>query len=77
VSKASLEWFRQGKTVQETNELVKASMELSKLGNIDSAEATEYLTSTLNGFKLEAKDAESVVSRLVSLDNAYATSVSM
>lgn len=76
VTRASTEWFRQGKTVQETSELVRASLMMTKLGNMDSAQATEYLTSTLNGFKLEAKDAEDVISKLVALDNAYATSVS-
>ena len=48
---------------------------MSKLGNVEAAQATEYLTSVLNGFKLEAEDAMSVVDRLVNLDNQYATSV--
>lgn len=49
-------------------------MMLSKLGNMSSAEATEKLTSTLNGYKLEAKDAADVVSKLVAVDNIAATS---
>lgn len=75
VAKSSLEWFRQGKTIQEANELVKASLMISKLGNMESAQATEYLTSILNGFKLEAKDTAMVIDHLVALDNSYATSV--
>ncbi len=74
VSKGSLEWFRQGKTIEETSKLMQSTMMMSKLGNMESAQATEYLTSILNGFKLKAEDAEDVVSRLVALDNAFATS---
>ena len=74
VAQASTEWFRQGKTVEETEKLLRSTLMLSKLGNLDSAQATEYLTSTLNGFKLEAEDAITVVDKLISLDNAYATS---
>lgn len=49
-------------------------MMLSKLGALESAQATEYLTAILNGFKLEAEDAASVVDRLISIDNIAATS---
>lgn len=71
---SSTEWFRQGKTIAETEELVKASMIGSKLGAVESAQMTEYLTSSLNGYKLEAKDAISVVDKLVSVDIKAATS---
>lgn len=76
VTKGSLEWFRQGKTIEETTELMRASLIQSKLGNVEAAQSTEYLTSVLNGFKLEAEDAIRVVDMLVNLDNRYATSVS-
>jgi len=75
VAKGNLEWFRQGKSVAEANELVKSSLTMSKLGNMESAQATEYLTSILNGFKLEAKDSIGVIDKLTQLDNNYATSV--
>lgn len=74
VSKGALEWMRQGKTAQEAIELTRQSVYLSKLGNLEAAEATEYLTSTLNGFKLGAQDASSVVDKLIVLDNNYSTS---
>lgn len=76
VAKGSLEWARQGKTVSETQELLKATLSMSKLGNMEAAQSTEYLTSTLNGFKMEASDAMGVVDVLTNLDNNYATSVS-
>ena len=49
-------------------------MTLSKVGAIESSEATELLTSSLNGYKLEAQDAMSVVDKISSIDLAAATS---
>ena len=74
VAQGSLEWFRQGKTIEETSELMRSTLMLSKLGNLEAADATEKLTSTLNGFKLEAEDASLVVDKLIDLDNRYSTS---
>jgi len=75
VVKGSLEWIRQGKSIAETQTLLRASTMMSKLANMDSAAATTTLTATLNAYKLEAKDATSVLDVLVNLDNNYATSV--
>jgi hypothetical protein len=74
VARGSTEWLRQGKTVAETEELLKSTLMLAKLGALDTAEATDYLTSTLNSYKLSAKDAESVVDKLIAVDNKAATS---
>jgi TP901 family phage tail tape measure protein len=74
IAQGATEWFRQGKSVEEVQKLLQSTLALSKLGNLESAQATEYLTSTLNGFKLEAEDAIGVVDKLIALDNAYATS---
>lgn len=75
VAKGSTEWFRQGKTVAEVSELMKSTLMMSKLGNMESAQATEYLTSTLNGFNLKASESVGIIDKLVALDNNYATSV--
>ena len=75
VAKGSVEWLRQGKTVEETRELLRSTLMLSKLGNIESADATEKLTSTLNGYKMAASEAVTVVDKLVAVDNVAATSV--
>ncbi len=74
VAKGSLEWLRQGKTAEQASELVKSSMVLSKLGNLDAAQSTEYLTSVMNGFKLEAKDSMGVIDKIIGLDNSFASS---
>jgi len=75
VAQGALEWRRQGKDVEESLQMTTASIMMSKLANMDSAQATEQLTATLNGFKMEASDVTPVIDKLVSLDNAYATSV--
>lgn len=74
VAQGSVEWLRQGKTIAETQELLRSSIMLSKLGNLSAAESTEYLTSTLNSYKLSTEDAIQVVDKLVTVDNASATS---
>jgi TP901 family phage tail tape measure protein len=47
-------------------------MYLAKLGQIESGQASQYMTSMLKGFKLEASEAMSVVDKLVALDKKYA-----
>lgn len=74
VAKGSVEWLRQGKSIAETQELLRASTMLSKLGAISAAESTEYLTSTLNSYKMSSEEAVSVVDRLIAVDNVSATS---
>ena len=50
-------------------------MTLSKVGAIESSQATELLTSTLNGYKMEAEEAMHVVDALSAVDLEAATSV--
>lgn len=76
VASAANDWLRQGYSLEDTNELVKTSMVLSKIGLIDSAEATKYLTSATKGYKIEASDAMSVADKLSAVDMAAAVSVS-
>lgn len=75
VAEGANQWIRQGKSVAETTDLLKASMVLSRVGAIDAADATEYLTSTLNGYQLEANDAMRVVDAMSQADIESASSV--
>lgn len=61
-------WLRQGKSIKETGDLVYDSMMLSKLGQIESADASKYLTSALNGYKKSASEAIGVVDKLTAVD---------
>lgn len=71
---AADQFLRQGKSISETNELIRDSLILSKIGQIDSADATTYLTSVMNGFKVETEDVISVVDKLSATDMAAAVS---
>ena len=74
VAEGSLEWLRQGYTAQDANELIRASTMLSTLGMMDSAEASEKLTATLNGYQMSADKAIETVDKLVNVDLMAATS---
>lgn len=76
VSEGADAWLRQGKSIDEVNNLVKSSMVLSKVGDMSSEDATKYLTASLNGYKLQADAAESVVSKISSVDLVSATNSS-
>ncbi|MFR4409264.1 MAG: phage tail tape measure protein, partial [Lachnospira sp.] len=73
VSEGADAWLRQGKSIEEVNNLVKSSMVLSKVGDMSSEDATKYLTASLNGYKLQADAAESVVDKISSVDLVSAT----
>lgn len=75
VAEGANQWIRQGKSSAETTELLQASMVLSRVGAIDAADATEYLTSTLNGYQLEADQAMRVVDAMSQADIESASSV--
>ena len=72
VAQGANDWLRAGYEGQEAADLTRASMQLSTLGMIDSADATSYLISVLKGWKLEAEEVSSVVDKLVSVDMAAA-----
>lgn len=61
-------WIRQNKSIAETEELIRDSMVLSKLGKIESADASEYLTASLNGYKKSASEAIDIVDKLTAVD---------
>lgn len=65
-------YLRQGKTVSEANTLIQNSMMLSKLGQLDSASASKYLTSTMKGYKISVEDSIGVVDKLTAVDMAAA-----
>ena len=74
VTNAADTWLRQGYNIKDTNELIKQSTMLSKLGQMESAEASTALTSSLKGYQLAASDAASVVDKLTAVDMEAAAS---
>lgn len=63
VARASKIFFRQGKTTEEVMKLVEATTIAASVAHIDLAEASDYLTSTLNGFQMEATQAMEIVDK--------------
>ena len=76
IAEGAVDWLRQGYDTADAQELVRASTILSRLALIDNAEATEYLTSALKGYKLEAQDAMGIIDQMTSIDLKSATSAS-
>ena len=74
VANASVTFLRQGRNIADTNELIRQSSILAKVGFMEQTEAAELLTATLNGFKLEAKEAANVVDLVSYTDQIAATS---
>lgn len=74
VGKAADAWLRQGYSVAQTNELIKNSMMLSKLGQIDSAEATKALTSAMKGYQISVEGSAGVVDKFTAVDMSAAVS---
>jgi hypothetical protein len=74
VANGALEWQRQGKTIEETEKLLRASVMMGKLANMDQAASTEALTSIMNGYKLSIDEVMPTIDKLIALDNNFATS---
>lgn len=74
VAEAANEFLRMGESVAATNELIKSSQVLSKVGMIESAESASYLISSLKGYKIAAENSMDVVSKLTSVDLEAAVS---
>lgn len=74
ISSAADDWLRSGKSISETNTLIKDSLILAKIGMIDTATATKDLMSIMNGYQLDVSHAIEVMSKLGSIDQASASS---
>ena len=73
-AKGYVEWARQGRTAAESMILLTNSTMLSKLGNLDAADATTKLTAAINAYGISVEDSIDIVDVLVRLDQEFATS---
>ena len=60
VVESSKLYFQQGRSQSEVMELVEQTTILATISELDFADATNYLTAAINGFKLEADDASNI-----------------
>lgn len=72
---SATEWIKQGQSIADTETLITNAMILSKIGKLDSANATKYLTSAMKGYKVSVEDTLGVVDKLSAVDMASATDV--
>ena len=75
VATVAEDFYRQGKSEQETQELIKNTGMMATLSGMDMSKATESMTAIMNGYKMSVSDTSHVVDTLVSIDNNAATSV--
>ena len=75
VMTSATEWIKQGQSIADTETLITNSMILSKIGKLNSADATKYLTSAMKGYKVSVDDTLGVVDKLSAVDMASATDV--
>ena len=68
VADSATTWLRQGYSEADTNKLIYDSMVLSKVGMIESADATKYLTSAMKGYQVSVDDAMSIIDKLAVID---------
>jgi len=74
VTEGADEWLRAGLNVADTTEALRASLVLSTVAQMDSAEATKYLVAIMNGYNLQANQLIKVVDKLSAVDIVAATS---
>ena len=68
VAESADSWLRQGRSMADTNSLIKDSLVLSKDAELSSSDASEILTATLNGFQLAVDQASRINDILTSID---------
>lgn len=74
VGNAANEIVRMGESLSDTNKLIENSTMLSKIGMIESSQATEYLISSMKGFQITAQDSTQIIDKLTSVDMKAAVS---
>ena len=74
VSKAALEFARQGLGVEDTLKRTNDALVLTRLTGLDTEKAVAGLTATINGFAKEALTTAQVVNSLAAVDQKFAVS---
>lgn len=74
ITSAADDYLRAGKSMSEAQTLIKDSIMLSKLGQLESGTATEDLLAVMNGFNMSVEDVGKSLDAMVALDMAAATS---
>lgn len=74
VAESADTFLRQGRSMEETNQLIEDAIVLSKVAQTSGEKASEILTATINGFQLAATEGSRVSDILSSIDLNSASS---
>ena len=74
ITSAADDYLRAGKSMSETQTLIKDSIMLSKLGQLESGTATEDLLAVMNGYEMSIEDVGKALDAMVAIDMKAATS---
>lgn len=74
ITSAADDYLRAGKSMSEAQTLIKDSIMLSKLGQLESGTATEDLLAVMNGYEMSIEEVGKALDAMVALDMAAATS---
>ncbi|MCM1253245.1 MAG: phage tail tape measure protein [Clostridium sp.] len=74
ITSAADDYLRAGKSMSETQALIKDSIMLSKLGQLEAGTATEDLLAVMNGYEMSIEEVRKSLDAMVALDMAAATS---
>lgn len=74
VAEAADTWLRQGYSTEDTTTLIRNSTMLSKLGQMEAAEASKALTSAMKGYKVEVNDSINIIDKFTAVDMKAAAS---
>lgn len=74
ITSAADDYLRAGKSMSETQALIKDSIMLSKLGQLGSGAATEDLLAVMNGYEMSIDEVGKSLDAMVAIDMKAATS---
>lgn len=73
IAGVATEYMKQGKTIQETLVLTEAAVKAAKVARVSVGDSVNYLTTALNGFRLEAEEAMRVSDKFAAVAASSAT----
>ena len=73
IAQVATEYMKQGKTIQESLILTEAAVSAAKVARVSVGDSVNYLTTALNGFRLEADQAMAVSDKFAAIAAASAT----
>ena len=73
IAQVATEYMKQGKTTQDALVLTQAAVSAAKVARVSVGDSVNYLTTALNGFRLEAEDAMAVSDKFAAVAASSAT----